>query len=130
MTEAEYDDTYRDENPDVVYGIFKGEELIATSSLLHYVRAYATNPELREILQHPCVEIGESMVLPSYRGQGWMYRLNTLIKAEARRQGVHYMLTTAHPDNVASNTSLRTWVTRSSRSSRGRGSAATCWFWT
>jgi len=107
MTEEEYDDTYTDENEDVVYGIFEGDRLIATSSLLHDVRAYGINPELSEILQEPCVEIGESMVLPEYRGNGLMLKLNELIKAEAKRQGVHYMLATAHPDNIASNTSLQ-----------------------
>ncbi len=106
MTEEEYDDTYTDENEDVVYGIFEEDRLIATSSLLHDVRAYAINPELKEILKHPCIEIGESMVLPEYRGHGLMLRLNNLIKDEAKRQGVQYMLATAHPDNIASNTSL------------------------
>ena len=107
MTEEEYDDTYTDENEDVVYGIFEQDRLIATSSLLHDVRAYAINPELEEILKHPCIEIGESMVLPEYRGNGLMLRLNNLIKDEAKRQGVHYILATAHPDNIASNTSLK-----------------------
>lgn len=107
MTEEEYDDTYTDENEDVVYGIFEDDRLIATSSLLHDVRAYAINPELEEVLKHPCIEIGESMVLPAYRGNGLMLRLNTLIKEEAKRQGVHYLLATAHPDNIASNTSLK-----------------------
>lgn len=106
MTEDEYDDTYTDENQDVVYGVFKGDTLIATSSLLHDVRAYSVNPELKEVLTFPCVEIGESMVLPEYRGRNLMFRLNELIKAEAIRQGCRYMLATAHPDNKASNASL------------------------
>lgn len=106
MTEEEYDDTYTDINQDVVYGIFDQDELIATSSLLHDVRAYASDPELQEVMQHPCIEIGESMVLPQYRGQGLMLQLNRLIRAEAQRQGIRYMLATAHPDNIASNTSL------------------------
>lgn len=107
MTEEEYDDTYTDENEDVVYGIFEEDKLIATSSLLHDVRAYAVNPELEEILKYPCVEIGESMVLPEHRGNGLMLRLNNLIKDESKRQGIRYMLATAHPDNIASNTSLQ-----------------------
>lgn len=107
MTEEEYDDTYTDENEDVVYGIFDGDRLVATSSLLHDVRAYAVNLELAEVLKHPCIEIGESMVLPEYRGNGLMLRLNTLIKEESKRQGIRYMLATAHPDNIASNTSLQ-----------------------
>ncbi len=106
MTEEEYDDTYTEQNPDVVYGIFDGDRLVATSSLLHDVRAYASTPELSEVMKHSCIEIGESMVLPEYRGHDYMLRLNNLIKDEARRQGVEYMLATAHPDNIASNTSL------------------------
>ncbi len=107
MTPEEYDDTYTDINDDVVYGVFRNGKLIATSSLLHDVRAYAVNPELADILTYPCIEIGESMVLPAYRGRGLMQHLNELIKAEAIRQGVRYMLATAHPDNIASNTSLK-----------------------
>jgi len=106
MTEEEYDDTYREGGEDVVYGIFDDGRLVATSSLLHDVRAYAANSELDEILKHKCAEIGESMVLPKYRGHGLMLYLNSLIKAEAERQGVEFMLATAHPDNIASNTSL------------------------
>ena len=107
MTEEEYDDTYNDTNSDIVYGIFDEDRLVATSSLLHDVRAYAGEPELQELMNHPCIEIGESMVLPSYRGHGFMFQLNQLIKAEARRQGIEFMLATAHPDNIASNASLQ-----------------------
>ena len=107
MTEEEYDDTYTCDNQDVVYGIFHGNQLVATSSLLHDVRAYSGNEELTCALQHPCAEIGECMVLPEYRGHGLMLHLNRLIVNEARRQGIHYMLATAHPDNIASNTSLQ-----------------------
>ena len=52
MTEEEYDDTFTDVNEDVVYGIFEGERLVATSCLLHDVRAYHVNPELEEVLKH------------------------------------------------------------------------------
>ena len=107
MTDEEYMDTYTDESNDVVYGIFHDGRLIATSSLLHDVRAYECNKELEEILKHPCIEIGESMVLPEYRGNDFMFRLNVLIKNEAARQGTRYMLATAHPDNIASNKSLK-----------------------
>ena len=107
MTEEEYDDTFTDVNEDVVYGIFQGETLIATSSLLHDVRAYHDCPGMEEVLKHPCIEIGECMVLPRYRGRNLMLHLNRMVREEARRQGVRYMLATAHPDNIASNTSLQ-----------------------
>lgn len=75
MTQEEYDDTYTDINEDVVYGVLRNRELIATSSLLHDVRTYAVNPELNDILSHPCIEIGEFMVLPAYRGRHLMLHL-------------------------------------------------------
>lgn len=40
MTREEYDDTYTKDNEDVVYGIFEADKMVATSSLLHDVRAY------------------------------------------------------------------------------------------
>ena len=106
MTPEEYEDTFVDGSQDIVYGLFDNGQLIATSALLHDTRAYAEQAEVADILTHRCTEIGECMVLPEYRGRNLMLRLNELVKAEALRQGMHYMLATAHPDNIASNSSL------------------------
>lgn len=109
MTEEEYDVTYTAGTDDVVYGMFADDgTMIATSSMLYNVDDYKSESEVSSIIQsHRCVEIGECMVLPSHRGQGLMLRLNRLILKTAREAGVEYMLATAHPDNIASNTSLR-----------------------
>ncbi len=109
MTEEEYDVTYTQGSDDVVYGMFADDgTMIATSSMLYNVEDYRPEQEVSSIIQsHRCVEIGECMVLPSHRGKGLMLRLNRLILKTAREAGVEYMLATAHPDNVASNTSLR-----------------------
>lgn len=107
MTPEEYEDTFVDDSTDIVYGLFDQDELIATSSLLHDVRAYAEQPEVADVLTHRCAEIGECMVLPSHRGRGLMLKLNELLKKDAQRLGIEYMLATAHPENVASNTSLQ-----------------------
>lgn len=107
MTPEEYEDTFVEGSTDIVYGLFDQDELIATSSLLHDVRAYASQPEVADILTHRCAEIGECMVLPSHRGQGLMLQLNQLLKKDAQRLGIEYMLATAHPENVASNKSLQ-----------------------
>lgn len=107
MTPEEYEDTFVDGTADIVYGVFDGERLIATSGLLHDVRAYKAQLEVHDVLKHKCAEIGECMVLPEYRGRAYMLKLNTLLKNEAVRMGIEYMLATAHPDNVASNSSLR-----------------------
>ncbi len=107
MTPEEYEGTFVDGSQDIVYGLFDNGQLIATSALLHDTRAYAEQAEVADILAHRCTEIGECMVLPDYRGQGLMLQLNQLLKADAQRLGVEYMLATAHPDNIASNTSLQ-----------------------
>lgn len=107
MTKEEYEDTFVEGSKDVVYGLFEGETMIATSALLHDVRAYSNQPELQETLLHKCAEIGECMVLPTHRGQSLMLKLNTLLKDEAKRMGIEYMLATAHPENTYSNHSLQ-----------------------
>lgn len=106
LSQEEYDTIFAAGSDDVVYGIFRGDRLIGTSSLVHDVSDLAVIPLLEEILRHPCIEVSECMVLPEYRGRGLMLQLNRLIQAESERQGIRYLLATAHPDNVPSNTSL------------------------
>lgn len=107
MTPEEYEDTFTTESKDIVYGLFEQDKLIATSSLLHDVRAYQGQSEVQDILTHRCAEIGECMVLPDYRGKALMLQLNRLLKKDAQSLGIEYMLATAHPDNSASNRSLQ-----------------------
>lgn len=107
MTPEEYEDTFVEGSSDIVYGLFDNGKLIATSSLLHDVSAYGEQDEVKEVLKHKCAEIGECMVLPDYRGQDLMFKLNSLLKEDAKKLDIKYMLATAHPENVASNTSLK-----------------------
>lgn len=107
MTPEEYEDTFAAGSPDLVLGLFDNDRLIATSALLHDVRAYQDQTEVHEILTHSCAEIGECMVLPEYRGKSLMLQLNQLLKEEAKRQHIEYMLATAHPENIYSNNSLK-----------------------
>lgn len=107
MTPEEYEDTFVEGSKDIVYGLFDEGQLIATSSLLHDVRAYENQPEVSEVLSHRCAEIGECMVLPEYRGKALMLKLNRLLKKDAQALGIEYMLATAHPENSASNNSLQ-----------------------
>ncbi len=52
-------------------------------------------------------EVGGSIVLPSFRGQNIMFEINERLIAIAKEMGVDYFVATAHPDNVASNSSLK-----------------------
>ena len=51
-------------------------------------------------------ELGGSMTLPEYRGQGLMQKVNLALIEIAKEQGLEYLVATAHPDNIASNKSL------------------------
>lgn len=51
-------------------------------------------------------ELGGSMTLPEYRGQGLMQKVNLALIQIAKEQGLEYLVATAHPDNIASNKSL------------------------
>ena len=51
-------------------------------------------------------EIGGSMTLPSYRGQGLMTMVNQKLIEVSKEMGLEYLVATAHPDNIASNKSL------------------------
>ena len=51
-------------------------------------------------------ELGACMVLPEYRGNNLMHLMNVELVKLARQSGIEYLVATAHPDNIASNTSL------------------------
>lgn len=52
-------------------------------------------------------ELGACMVLPEYRGKNLMYLMNSQLISKAAELGFDYLVASAHPDNVASNTSLK-----------------------
>lgn len=52
-------------------------------------------------------ELGACMVLPDYRGKNLMYLMNSALIAKAKELGFDYLVASAHPDNIASNTSLK-----------------------
>lgn len=52
-------------------------------------------------------ELGACMVLPKYRGNNLMHIMNTELVRLAKENGIDYLVASAHPDNIASNTSLK-----------------------
>ncbi len=99
---------FSDANTHVIFGCFIDEELAGVS-------LYDYDPEQCAWLSEACrmaedkkgAELGGSMVLPKFRGNNVMYDINTALKAEAKKQGLAYFVATAHPDNIASNSSLK-----------------------
>ncbi len=91
-----------------VYGCFMDGALAAVSMLdtdweeMAEVAEAAGMPKKKK-----GAELGGSMVLPAYRGQGLMLEINQTLMNAAKEMGIDYLVATAHPDNIASNTSLR-----------------------
>lgn len=95
------------DSPLLVYGYFVDGTLAAVSSLdtdLEEFREIAVSAGMPT--EKKGGELGGSMVLPAYRGQNLMREINSVLMSEARNQGFFYLVATAHPDNIASNTSL------------------------
>ncbi len=91
---------------DILYGKFDGQKLVGVSGMLLDESFYF---ELRKALNLPTekiAEMGVSLVLPDYRGQNIMYQINSVVEDKAREMGFEYIEATAHPDNVASCTSI------------------------
>ena len=93
---------------DLFLGIFDGEKLVAISGLIVTETFYG---EIRDVLGlqgKKIAEVGGSMVLPEYRGQNLMLKINKMLVELAREQGYEHLVATVHPDNVASRTSAET----------------------
>lgn len=93
---------------DLFLGIFDGEKLVAISGLILTETFYG---EIRDVLGlqgKKIAEVGGSMVLPEYRGQDLMLKINKMLVELAREQGYEHLVATVHPDNVASRTSAET----------------------
>ena len=95
-------------DPDLFLGQFDGDKLVAISGLILTETFYG---EIRDVLGlqgKKIAEVGGSMVLPEYRGQNIMLKLNKMLVQIAKDQGFEYLVATVHPDNVASRTSAET----------------------
>jgi RimJ/RimL family protein N-acetyltransferase len=88
----------------VIVGAFNEKnELVAASGLFFFEVLSETNVST---LSSELAEIGRAMVLPEYRGDNLMLKLNRLLVDEARKLGKTRLVATSHPDNKASCHSL------------------------
>lgn len=92
----------------VVYGCEVDGVLAGVSLLDHTEEEFA--PLAKEAGVSPSMkgaELGVSMVLPAYRGQNLMLKIDSALIEVAKEEGLDYVVATAHPDNIASNKSLQ-----------------------
>lgn len=90
----------------ITYGFFDGEKLAACSLLSLDEEDLS---ELKQLLKldGKTAELGASMTLPDYRGNNLMFKINQQLLSEAPSANLKYIVATAHPDNIASNSSLK-----------------------
>ena len=87
----------------VIYiGAFDNGKLIASSGLYFNEKPAVELPDMKGNF----AKIGHCMVLPQYRGNNLMYKLNEKLVEIAKKNNVQYIAMTVHPDNVASYTSM------------------------
>lgn len=96
-----------DKDKAITYGVYDSEELVATAQLYlqeEYVK------EVKKILgieDKKVSELGGYLVLPEYRNQGIMRKLQSILESEAKKTGCEYAVITAHPENAPSNSVIK-----------------------
>ena len=102
----EIENTFANDTKDIVYGIFDEEKLVAMSGIYFDLRDFEDVKDELNIDIDKTAEIGGSMTLTEFRGNGYMLILNTQLKVIAEELNIKFILATAHPQNIASNRSL------------------------
>ena len=92
----------------IFYGAFDGEKLVAASALFinkYYFESIVSHLENVDINKFG--KIGRCMVHPDYRGNNLMFKINQKLVKIAKSMNLEYLGAIAHPQNIASNTSLQ-----------------------
>lgn len=110
FSEEEIDDILK--NPfkiskTIFYGYFENNNLLSISGLFLDVDSFKDELENLNIDSNYCAEIGASMTLESARGKKCMLNINKKLLEISKKLNLKYILATAHPDNIASNKSLK-----------------------
>lgn len=101
-----YNDLF-DENKIIAYGAYDGNNLVGTAQL--FVGDYYVN-EIKEILNiknYKVADLGGYLVLPTYRNQGIMKKLEAILVDKAKELNYDYIVITAHPENTYSNAAIK-----------------------
>ncbi len=89
-----------------LYGAYDNEKLVAMTQL------YIREDFLKEYIDilglngNKVCELGGNLVLPEYRGKGLITELMRIQSDLAKQMGFDYIISMAHPENIASKKSL------------------------
>lgn len=95
-----------DESYAPLHGAYDGDKLVGMAQL--YVRQDFLS-EYKEVLgisNYTACELGGNLLLPEYRGKGIMHKLIEMQSELAKEMGFDYIISMAHPENIASKKNL------------------------
>ncbi len=98
----ELDSMFDEVNYAPLYGAYDGDKLVGMAQL------YVSQDMLKDfkdefgLSEYKVCELGGNLVLPEYRGRGITTTLQTMEIKLAKELGFDYVISMAHPDNVAS----------------------------
>lgn len=90
-----------------VYGAFVDNELAAVALIDTDPGEMADLTAVMDLPADTGGELGACVVLPEHRGKKLMYLVCRELVAAAKEMGLNYLVASAHPDNSASNCSLK-----------------------
>jgi len=85
-----------------ILGMYDNDNLIAATSLFLDKFEYEESAKEIGIEMNNLAEIGRCMVHPMYRGNNILYKLNVRLVEDAKIFGIKKLISTIHPDNIAS----------------------------
>lgn len=98
----ELDSMFDEVNYAPLYGAYDGDKLVGMAQL------YVSQDMLKDfkeefgLSEYKVCELGGNLVLPEYRGRGITTTLQKMEMELAKELGFDYIISMAHPDNVAS----------------------------
>ena len=98
----ELDSMFDDINYAPLYGAFDGDKLVGMAQL--YVSQDMMSGFKKDfgLEEYSICELGGNLVLPEYRGMGITTTLQKMELELAKERGFDYIISMAHPDNIAS----------------------------
>ena len=107
FSEENLGNTFDEKSSLVIYGAFVDGVLAAVSLIDTNEDEFNELAVKLGVKNLKGAELGGSMVLPEYRGKNLMYKINAELIDYAKKASFEYLVATAHPDNIASNSSLK-----------------------
>ena len=98
----ELESMFDEENYAPLYGAFDGEKLVGMAQLYVSQEMMAGFKKDFGLENYTVCELGGNLVLPEYRGMGITTTLQKMELEIAKERGFDYIISMAHPDNIAS----------------------------